>query len=498
MATITGPEAPGQAQPPRRQTSLWTRLAYGLGYGVIGVKDNGFSFFLLMFYSQVIGLDARLVGLALTVALVIDAFVDPMVGYWSDNFRSRFGRRHPFMYAAAAPLAGLYFILWNPPAGLSQPMLFAFLVTLAISIRVFVSLYQVPSNALAAELTDDYDERSTLLSFRFFFTWAMGNAMSVLMFAALFPMFVTATIHNGQFNREAYRVYGVIASGMLFALAMISALGTHSRIPHLRPPPARRKLTVGRVFHEIFETLSNRSFVVLFIASALGTVAAGVSAPLAFYWLTYFWHFTPQQSSLVILGVFASAFIGSSLAPLVTRRLGKKRGAIVIGLIAFLGSPMPIVLRLTGILPDNGSPLIFWFIFFTNMFDVGLIICFQILSYSMIADLVEQSEIKTGRRSEGVFAAATTFTEKVVNGVGLIIAGFLLSLAGVKTGADSSHVSPAAVWRLGAFYVPTILTLWLSMVAVIGGYAITRDSHAANLRTLAGRRSAGMDGEPVE
>lgn len=496
MATTT--VAAGVAGARAQQTSLWTRLAYGLGYGAIGVKDNGFSYFLLLFYSQVIGLDSRLVGLALTVALVVDAFVDPMVGYWSDNVRSRFGRRHPFMYAAAAPLAGLYFMLWNPPTGLSQPQLFGFLLALAVSIRLCVSLYQVPSNALAAELTQDYDERSTLLSFRFFFNWAIGNAMSVLMFAVLFPLFVTAAIHNGQFNREAYRVYGLVASGMLFALVMISALGTHSRIPHLKPPPAQRKLTVAKVFGEIFETLSNRSFIVLFIATALGTVAAGLAAPLAFYWLTYFWHFTARQSSLVIMGVFASAFIGSGLAPVVTRWLGKKRGAIVIGLIAFLGSPMPIVLRLTGILPDNGSPLIFWYIFFNNMFDVALIICFQILSYSMIADLVEQSEIKTGRRSEGVFASATSFTEKVVNGLGLMMAGFLLNLAGIKAGADASHVTPAAVWRLGALYVPTILTLWMSMVAVIGGYAITRDTHAANLLTLAGRETLGPDGQPLE
>jgi GPH family glycoside/pentoside/hexuronide:cation symporter len=416
-----------------------------------------------------------------------------MVGYWSDNLRSRWGRRHPFMYASALPLAALYFTLWNPPRGLSQPMLFAFLLGMAVSIRLFVSLYQVPSNALAAELTQDYDERSTLLSFRSFFAWTMGNSMSVLMFSVLFPLFVTATIHNGEFNRESYRVYGLVASGLAFALIMISALGTHSRIPHLKAPPPQRTLTVPKIFAEIFETLANRSFIVLFIATALGTVAAGLSAPLAFYWLTYFWHFTPQQSGFVIIGVFASAFIGSGLAPVVTRRLGKKRGAILIGLVAFLGSPMPIVLRLAGILPDNHSPLIFWFVFFTNMFDVALIICYQILSYSMIADLVEQSEIKTGRRSEGVFASAITFTEKVVNGVGLIMAGFLLTLAGIKTGADASHVTPAAVWRLGAIYVPTILTLWMSMVAVIGAYAITRDSHQANLRTLAVRDISGTD-----
>lgn len=493
MTVISVPAAPADpsavpakdAVKSKPQTSLWTRLSYGLGSGALGVKDNGFSYFLLMFYSQVIGLDARLVGLALTVALVIDAFVDPLIGYWSDNVRSSWGRRHPFMYVSAVPFAGLYFMLWNPPASLSQPMLFGYLLALAISIRLFVSLYQVPSNALAAELTQNYDERSTLFSFRFFFAWAVGNAMSVLMFTVLFPLFVTATIHNGQFNRESYRIYGLIASAVMFATVMISALGTHSRIPHLQAPPPQRRLTIGAVFREIFETLSNRSFLALFTASALGTVAAGLAAPLAFYWLTYFWHFTPQQSGFVTMGVFVSAFLGSALAPVVSRKLGKKRGAIIVGLVAFLGSPLPIALRLAGILPDNGSPLIFWFVFFNNMLDVALIITFQILSYSMMADLVEQSAIRTGRRSEGVFASAITFSEKVVNGVGLMMAGFVLTLAGIKTGADASHVTPQALFRLGAIYVPTILTLWMTMVAIISLYRISRDSHEANVRALA-------------
>jgi Na+/melibiose symporter-like transporter len=500
-AIPAAPAAAGTAAAPeasKAKTSLWTRLSYGLGNGAIGVKDNGFSYFLLMFYSQVIGLDARLVGLALTTALVVDAFVDPVVGYWSDNLRSRWGRRHPFMYASALPLAGLYFMLWNPPTGLSSSLLFAYLLSMAILIRVVVSFYQVPSQALAAELTQDYDERSTLLAFRSFFSWFTGNSMSVLMFAVLFPLFATATIHNGQFNRESYRVYGLIASGLLFASVMISALGTHSRIPYLQPPPPQRRLTIVRIFKEIFETLANRSFIALFLATVFGIVAAGLAAPLAFYWLTYFWHFTPQQSALVTTGVFASAFIGAGLAPIVSRRLGKKRAAIIVGLVAFLGSPMPIVLRLTGILPDNGSPLIFWFVFFTNMLDVALIITFEVLSSSMIADLVEQSEIKTGRRSEGVFASAITFTQKMVNGLGLLMAGFVLTLAGIKTGADASHVTPQALWRLGAIYVPTILTLWMTMVAIIGAYNITRDSHQANLRALASRgRGEGAEGVGV-
>ncbi|MBV9046340.1 MAG: MFS transporter [Alphaproteobacteria bacterium] len=478
---------------PRSGLSLWSKLAYGFGAVAFGVKDNGFSYFLLLFYSQVIGVDARLVGLALSISLFVDAFADPIIGYWSDNLRSRFGRRHPFMYASAVPIAALYFLLWDPPSGWSQQALFWYLVALAVLIRVLVSAYEIPSTSMAPELTTHYDERSTLLSYRSYFGWTGGNAMSVFMFGVLFPLFATAAIKNGQFNREAYAVYGIIASVLILISILVSALGTHERIKYFRATPPKRVLTPRTVFKEIFETLANRSFIALFIAAIFGSVAAGVSASLAFYFFTYFWHFTTQQSSVITMGVFGSAIIGALLAPAVSRALGKKRGSIVTGLIAFVGSPLPVVLRLTHVLPETTTPFVFWFVFTATLIDVGLIICFQILSGAMLADLVEQAELKTGRRSEGIFFAASAFIRKVVGGVGLIVATMVLTFAGLKAGADPTQVPPDAVWRLGAFYVPTILSLWLAMLAVMGFYALSRDGHEENLRRLAERQAAAAE-----
>ena len=476
----------GASPPP----TAWTKFSYGFGAVAFGVKDNGFSYFLLLFYSQVVGVDARLVGLALTVALFIDAFVDPIVGYWSDNFRSRWGRRHPFMYAAALPISASYFLLWNPPDAWSDGATFWYLLILAVTIRVFISFYEIPSTALAPELTDHYDERSTLLSHRSYWGWTGGNAMSVFMFSVLFPMFATKAIPNGQFNRDAYSTYGMIASGLILVSILVSALGTHSRIATLKSPPPQRRLTPVTIFKEIFETLANRSFIALFISAIFGAIASGLSAALSFYFFTYFWNFTTQQSGFVTMGVFISAVIGATLAPIVSRTNGKKRGAIIIGLIAFLGSPMPIVLRLMGVLPDNGDPFVFWFVFFATMFDVGLIICFQILSGAMMADLVEQAEVKTGRRSEGIFFAASAFIRKVVGGIGLTAATFVLTMAQLPKGADPSQVSPDTIWRLGAYYVPTILSLWMAMLAVMAAYNLSRKDHEDNLAKLATSRQA--------
>lgn len=484
---VMRPDGAGGAPAP----GLGTTLAYGFGSVAYGVKDNGFGYFLLLFYSQVIGLDARLVGLAITLCLIFDALSDPVVGYWSDTLQSRWGRRHPFMYASALPVAASYFLLWTPPQGWSQTELFWYLLTLALIIRTAITFYEVPSSALLPELTSDHDRRSSLMSYRYFFGWTGGNLMSVLMFVAIFPAMATAAIPNGQFNRDAYALYGLISAGLIFIAILVSALGTHRRIAHLAPPPARRRLTFGQIFREIFETLANRSFAALFVATIFGAIASGLSAALTFYLSIYFWGFSSAQIGILTLGVFVSALIGAVMAPIITRTLGKKRGAMIIGLIAVLGAPAPIVLRLLGLLPAPAEAgWVFWAYFAATVIDVGLIICFQTLAAAMIADLVEQSELKTGRRSEGILFAASSFIRKLVTGIGVSAAAFVLAFAGIESGAAPADTPPEAIWRLGAFYVPAVLSLWLAMIAAIAFYRIDRAGHEDNVRKLAERRGS--------
>ena len=193
---------------------------------------------------------------------------------------------------------------------------------------------------------------------------------------------------------------------------------------------------------------------------------------------------------MITLGVFLSAFIGGFLAPIVTKKIGKKRGAIIIGLIAFIGAPMPIFLRLIDVLPENGTPEIFWIVLITNTIDVGLIICYQILAASMMADLVEQGEVKTGNRSEGLFFAAATFMRKFGEGFGIVVAGFVLAVAGLAAGSQQGDVPEDTLWLLGAIYVPLILGIWLTMITIIGLYRIDRSTHEATLVELAERKSS--------
>ena len=468
---------PGQ---PHR-TSFLTRIAYGFGSVAYGVKDNGFGYFLLLFYGTVIGVDPGMVGLAIFIALMLDAVSDPVVGYVSDNWRSKWGRRHPFMYAAAIPVSISYFLLWNPPE-LSDGQLFWYLLILAVLIRTFITFYETPSSSLLPELSQDYDERTKLQAWRLYFGWTGGNLMSVLMFGAL--LVANEKYPVGTLNRDGYAAYGIISSVLIFLSIMISALGTHSEIKYLKPPPPQRKIGLGTIFREIFETLGERSFFALFLATLFGAVATGVSGALAFLMLTYFWGFSGSQIFLWTLLVFISALIGLLVAPLVSKAIGKKRAVIVLGVIAYSMAPAPVLLRLLGWMPENGDPLLYPIVAAINTIDLSLIIALQAILYSMIADLVEQSELKTGRRSEGVFFAAVTFTRKATQGLGTFAAGIMLSVISFPQGAARGDVQPETLWKLGAFYAPSLLLLWTLMIVAVSFYRIDRQDHEQNLQRL--------------
>lgn len=437
-----------------------------------------------MFYSQIVGVPAPMVGLALTIALVLDAISDPIVGYWSDNFRSNWGRRHPFMYASAIPVAVSFFLLWTPPKGWDDNALFWYLLVMAVLTRTAITFFETPNAALAPELTRDYDERSTLQSWRSFFGWTGGNAMTVMMFFFLFPAFITPEIPNGQFNRDAYVVYAWVAAGVMFTAIIVSSLGTHAQIPRLTAPP-QRKLTLVAVFREIFETLVNKSMGAIFLTAIIASTTLGLGQTLSTFMSTFFWGFRPEQIGVITLVIFVSAAVGAALAPVLTRKFGKKRGIIIVGVLGLVTFPFAILLRLTGVVAP-GTDAAFWVVLVQGQVDVILVVCQQILLVSMISDLVEQGEVKTGRRSEGVFFAANTFIMKVTTGLGVMAAALLLALAQFPAGVAPDQVPDSALQMLGWWYVPAITLLRLVMILSILPYAVDRKSHEENLRKLDG------------
>ncbi|MEQ9507317.1 MAG: MFS transporter [Hyphomonas sp.] len=474
--------------------SLFTRIAFGIGGAAEGIKNNGFEYVLLFFYSNILGVDAGLVAIVLLLALIIDAVSDPVVGYWSDNLRTKMGRRHPFMYAALIPVAITYYFAWNPPAGVTGNDLFVWLLITTIAVRLSFTFYDVPSTALAAELTQDYDARTSLMSIRYFFGWFGGLTIQILLFRYLLVPTEEAPI--GVFNVDGWNTYGLVASICIFTAVLICAAGTHRHIPHLKAPPAARKITMGTVFREIFETVSNPSFRALFLATLFGLIASGISATLNQYINTIFWGFDNEQIAVITSAVYISAVLALIIAPIVGKTIGKKRGAIIIGVLAFTIAPLPVFLRLLGLLPPNGTEALFNIIISITIFDLALIIVTQMLMGSMVADIVEDSEMQTGRRSEGIFFAGISFIRKLSQGAGVMTASMVLAVAGFAQGGGGAGATEESIRALGWGYGISLLTAWSLMLVCVSFYKISRESHAENLRSL-GERDAAAARDPA-
>ena len=472
--------------------SLRTKLFYGFGSVAFGIKDNGFQTILLLFYNQVIGLPGPLVGLAIALALVADAFLDPIVGQISDNFHSRWGRRHPFMYASALPVAVSYLLLWNPPHW-SQQALFWYLLVVAIVVRTFITFYEIPSSALAPELTDDYDQRTSFLSFRLFFGWYGGLTMLFLAYAVFLQ---PDAMHKvGQLNPDGYSHYGIVAAMIMFAAILISARGTHRFIPSFRTPP-QRKVSMAQYAGEMFTSLGNRAFLILMLSGILFYLATGLVFALGIYINTYFWELSSAQVSILTLANFIAVFLSFLMAMPLSRRFGKKHAAMVMFVVGIGVALAPLLLRLVGLFPVNGSPLLLPLLFLFMVFGAGLAIGSSILLVSMLADVVEDSELKTGRRSEGLFFAGSSFMQKCASGLGLLASGFILSAAHFPAHAVPGHVAPQIVRDFVLIYAPGTMALYLIAMAIVGLYPISRESHEENLRKLASE--VAQAGEPVD
>jgi GPH family glycoside/pentoside/hexuronide:cation symporter len=292
---------------------------------------------------------------------------------------------------------------------------------------------------------------------------------------------------QGFFHIPGWNTYGLVAASTMFAAILITALGTHHRIPHLKSPPPERDLTVGKIFSEIWETLSNPSFRALFVATLFGLLATGISATLNQYINSFFWNFTREQITLLTMAVFVSAGLALLLAPLAGRIWGKKRAAIITGLLAFTLAPAPVFARLLGLLPENGTPELFRIILTITVIDIALIVAYQMIAAAMVTDIVEESELKTGRRSEGTFFAGITFIRKISQGIGVATASLILSVAAIAPTTRIEDASADSVAKLGFGYAATLLTVWMLMMLAISFYRISREDHARNLAALAGK-----------
>lgn len=406
---MTDAQAPGNPAS-MRKISLITKLFYGAGSVANGVKSNAFSYLIMFFYVQVAGVEGFWFGITMFLVMIVDAISDPIVGHISDNWKSKWGRRHPFMYFSAIPVSISFFMLFKPPVESGQFAVLAYFFVVAVCVRTFITMFEIPSTSLAPEFTDDYDQRTSILAFRYFFGWWGGLTIAVIAYSVLFVS--TETYEDGFQNPEAWNSYGLLASIIIFFAIIISTLGTHKEIPNLKQSPITRKFSFKHTFGDMFESLQNKNFQVVFFSAIIAAMAGGVNSSLVLYFNRYFWELTAAEIALLQIPYFFSAAFALVCAPLFTKGRDKQNVAVTMWLIGAVFLPLPVILRTMGLFPGNDSGLVLPILMTHGFLDVTIMIMASIIIGSMIADIVEDSQKTTGRRSEGLFYAGQSFAGK--------------------------------------------------------------------------------------
>ncbi len=415
----------GESLVQAQKASKSSQFFYGFGSISVGIKNNLLGSFLLIYYNQVLGMDAMTVSIAFFIALMIDAISDPLIGIWSDRTSTRYGRRHPFLYFSIIPFAlAYYYIIAGPEPG--DPNLFWKLIGLLFVLRISMTLFEVPRAALAPELSKDYDQRNNLAALGMMFGWIGGSGID---FLAKFFWLESFLDFNGYQTLAFWGGLGI------FIGTAVTTIGTHKNIKDLHVPKPR-ELDLDTFTKELKQTLNNKSWIVLFTSGIFYALLVGLEGGVGTYYNEFLWEWNPKRIAIWSL-VTPICVVGLvALAPLIAYGRNKKRITVGIFFTTIMVGPIPVALRLidfyygTNILPENGTDALWWILGLHGSLMASLGALGFVFISSMSMDIVEQVEDHTGRREEGLLGTVSSFVHKVVGGGGVLLAGLILSLSG--------------------------------------------------------------------
>ena len=463
------------------KTSL--KLGYGIGQVSEGVKTAAFNIFLFFYFNQVLGLSGSLAGIAAFLALTADAVTDPMIGHISDRWHSRWGRRHPFMLVGALPFGLALAMLFSPPSDLSQYGLFGWMLGWSVAVRLMMTLFYVPHLSLGAEIVTDYHQRTSLIGYRVFFSNISNILLAIVGFVVLFPP--TEQFPNGLLNPVNYPAFGALAGGIGAIAMVVCVFLTRSTISHLLKPAAN--LTKGNplfAFITVFATLRQHSFRLLFITIMIFISVMGMTQALMVYLSTYIFGFAPEKMGILVLSFMFGAVFASSVAQWMSRQMDKKQA---LGICIFFGAVIlftPIVIYLIDAYQLLSSTTQFLLVFICTGVAQVFLIAGIILMDSMLTDTIDEHQMHTGRREEGLFFAAKSLAQKASYGIGVLISGVALDIIEFPTGANPADVPIETLTSLAMLCGPVTMLLFLSAIISIWRYPISEQRHQTIIATI--------------
>lgn len=436
--------------PPPVQTA--TRVVFGVGSASEAIHSISFNIFCFFYYVQVLGVPGTLIGIVAAIAIIIDAISDPAVGMLSDRLRTRLGRRHPLMLLAALPLGLCFAALFSPPAGQSDVFLAGWMLVFAAGTRIALTFFHVPHLAFGAELDASRIGRTKTMSWHAAFIWVGGAACHFIGLTFFFDG--PRAPDSGLLRADSYPLYGMVWGAVLSVVVLISALFTLNRVRYLPTPNAAERASTRELLRDFAEVFSNRNYLWLLAGLVLYAATSGMHD--AFSSHLVFYYFELAESQFRFYGV--AALVGYALGFAVTAYLHKRIGKVALLAITAFGctvaSSASVWLRMLGLFPDNGSPMIFPSLLFLAFLFYGQQ-CMLIISVaSLLGDIADEHELLQGRRREGVFFASRSFFGKATSAIGHMLVGIILDVIDFPLGADvlPGTVDEEVIYNMGVSY----------------------------------------------
>jgi len=469
----TAADSPGRQRPDRRRkVPLRTKLAFSSGAFQEGMVVAG-RITTLIFYNQVLGVSAALCGVAYLVASIVDAVSDPMVGAISDRFRSRWGRRHPLMLMSALPIAVSFYFLYQPVSGLSEGALFAWQVCFLVLLRISTSFHNIPRDALGAELTDDYHERTSVFGWYNVFASGAAVGLSLLVLNVFFPS--NPAFENGMLDPSRYVILAGFGFVVVLAAVLVCTFGTADQIPHLHAT-TRRRFNFRDHYGELRQLLANRSFVSVTASWLTIAAAQGVLDMVNIFTWIWVYDLSTEQFSVLAFAKIPGIFVALPLAKYMTRRFDKKPTVIFTSAVSAVLVAFPHVLRLAGLFPGNDSALLLPLLFGPLFVGYALV--------TVMAIVV----------AEGTIFSVREFAMKATEGFGGLIGGFGLELIRFPQNAEAEGVSAGTLTGLLVMSGPLCLLIYGVGILFMMLYRLNAGRHEEILTVLEARRAARATG----
>ncbi len=430
------------------------KIAMGIGDLGYCLVSSAFSTFILFFGNVVMGIPGTLVGIAIACGTLWEAVFEPILGYFTDNIKGKFfGRRHGFIILGIFCMAVVNILIWSLPQAWSVVSKFIYLVISIILLESCHTLYATPSNALSIEISADYNERSSIQSYKSVF-YIVGMLLPTLLLGYL--QRPTESFPDGRFNPQSYLNLAYLGSSCVLVFGLIMVIGTYSHVPRLKsdiqtdPNPVSQNGVKG-IYKAFFASIKNKNFRNIVLGYSIAMLSSTFLITLGFHTLTFTFKTTSTQMYLLIFLLFAMTILGQPLWLWVSIRTEKKK-ALLAGLATTLvGSGLLFAMfvfrqDIMLLISKNALALVFMAIPLM-VCGLGIGVLFS-LPLSLVGDIAIMSKAQTNKEKSGTYAGFMALSYKGSQAIGQLIIGGLLDLIGFREGSvvQSVRAETALGW----------------------------------------------------